>query len=304
MGTPDFANSSLKELIKENYEVVAVFAQPDKLVGRKQILTMPVTKITANENGIPVYQIKSLKTSEAEEIIKELSPDVITVVAYGKILPKNIIDIPKFGCVNVHGSVLPKYRGAAPIQWSIINGDTETGVTTMLINEGLDTGDVLLSEKIKINEDDTSGDLFLKMADVGSKLLVKTLKGLEERSIIPKKQGKCTFFAPELDKSMALVDFKKTAKEINNLVRGLNPWPVAYTKINNKNLKIYKSKVIQNISGIPGQILSLDPFIVACGDDDALELKEVQIEGKKRMDSKAFVRGFKFKEGIILGGEG
>lgn len=305
MGTPDFADVSLKELIKGGYDICAVFSQPDKPVGRHRILTPPKTKITAQENGIKVYQPKSLKTEETERIIKNLNPDLIVVAAYGKILPKKILECAKMGCINVHASLLPKYRGAAPIQWSVINGDRETGITTMLMDEGLDTGDILLQETVKIEKNETSGELFEKMAQVGAKLLIKTINHLELNSLTPVKQDKEATYAPILDKSMAKIDFKKTSKEIHNLIRGLNPWPIAYTEIEGKNLKIYKSEIpeiYKNVTGKPGEVLSLSPFIVCCGKESLIEFKEVQIEGKKRMSSDDFIRGLKIKKEIILGG--
>ena len=304
MGTPEFADVSLRELIKEKYDICAVFAQTDKPVGRKQVLTPPKTKTTAEENGIEVYQPKSLKTGDSEQIIKNLAPDLIVVVAYGKILPKNIIDIPKMGCINVHGSLLPKYRGAAPVQWSVINGESSTGITTMFMDEHLDTGDILLKETTKIGEDETSGELFERMGEIGAKLLIKTIKGLEKGEIKPIKQEGESSYAPMLNKEMAKIDFNKNAQQIHNLIRGLNPWPVAYTQINGKLLKVYKSKLIDlKAKGQPGEIISLNPFIVCCSEGEAIELTQVQLEGKRRMTSSEFINGFKVKEGTILGGE-
>lgn len=302
MGTPDFADISLKRLLREEYEVRAVFTQPDKPVGRKQVLTPPKTKVTAKACGIEVYQPRSLKTAEIEGTFKEFAPDLIVVVAYGKILPKEILECPRLGCVNVHASLLPKYRGAAPIQWSIIKGEEETGVTTMLMDEGMDTGDILLKESIKIEENETSGELFERLADIGAELLIKTIKGLETDSIIPLKQPEGASYAPMLDKSIAKIDFTKTSNEVHNLIRGLNPWPIAYTEVEKKKLKIYRSKISGETNGKPGEILNLSPFIVCCGKGTSIELKEVQLEGKKKMGTDEFINGFKLKKGMIFGG--
>lgn len=301
MGTPDFAQVSLRELLLEGYKVSAVFTMPDKPVGRKQILTSPITKITAQENGIEVYQPNSLKTKEVEEIFRKLAPDLIAVVAYGKILPKEILKCPRLGCVNVHASLLPKYRGAAPIQWSVINGEEETGVTTMLMDEGLDTGDILLKEATQIGKNETSGELFERLSYIGARLLIKTIKGLQADSIVPIKQRGEASYAPMLEKSLSKIDFSKTSKEVHNLIRGLNPWPVAYTEVQGKKLKIYKSEISDQGSGKPGKILNLNPFIICCGEETSIEFKEVQLEGKKRMEFAEFIRGFKLEKGMILG---
>lgn len=303
MGTPEFAAVSLRKLIKENYEICAVFTQSDKPVGRKQILTPPEVKVVAQENNISVYQPKSLKTGNAVEIIRNLNPDVIVVVAYGKILPKSILEIPRMGCINVHGSLLPKYRGAAPIQWSIINGENETGITTMFMDEGLDTGDILLQQTTKIGENETSGELFERMSVMGAELLIKTLDKLERNELQPIKQSKESSYAPILSKSEARIDFSKTASEVNNLIRGLNPWPVAYTHINGKKLKIYKSRVSSDVGAPPGKVLNIHPFVISCGEKTSLEITEVQLEGKKRMSAENFVRGTKIQKDSFLGGE-
>ncbi|MGN1050800.1 MAG: methionyl-tRNA formyltransferase [Acutalibacteraceae bacterium] len=300
MGTPDFAVPSLEALVKNGYEVSAVFTQPDKPKGRKMIMTMPPVKETAIKYNIPVFQPNKLRSPENTEIIKKINPDVIVVVAYGQILPESILKIPKYGCVNVHGSLLPKYRGAAPIQWAVIEGEEKSGVTTMLMDKGLDTGDMLLSREVKISEDETAGELFDRLSFIGGDLLIDTLSSLKKGSIVPKKQesGKSSY-AKMLDKSIAKIDFSKSAREVHNLVRGLSPWPVAYTFIGGKKLKIYKTALSKKC-GNPGEIVSLKPLTVACK-DSSLQILEMQIEGKKRMTSKDFLMGHKMDIGTFLG---
>lgn len=290
MGTPDFAVACLKSLIDANYEVCAVFTQPDKPRGRKMVMTPPDVKVCALEYNLPVYQPETLKDGKAFEIIKSYEPDVIVVAAYGKILPKEIIDYPKYGCINVHGSILPKYRGAAPIQWSVINGDNETGVTTMLMNEGLDTGDMLLIEKTAISIDDTASSVFDRLADIGGKLLVETLEKAEKGELTPIKQDdSLSSYAPMLDKNISEIDWNKDALTIHNLIRGLYSWPIAQTKFNGKKMKVYKSNV-SKLKGKSGEVVSLEPLTIACA-NGAIEILELQLEGKKRMDYKSFLLG-------------
>ena len=290
MGTPDFAVSCLDGIVKAGHDVCAVFTQPDKPRGRKMIMTPPDVKVYALEHGLDVYQPDTLRDGKAFEIIRELEPDVIVVAAYGKILPKEIIDYPKFGCINVHGSILPKYRGAAPIQWSVINGDSETGITTMQMNEGLDTGDILLVEKTPISIEDTAASVFDRLADIGSKLIVKTLDYAQNGRLTPVKQddSKATY-AAMLDKNISEIDFSKPAIEVHNLVRGLYDWPIAHTYLNGKKLKIFKTSVSE-LSGKPGEVVSTSPFTVACA-NGSIEILELQLEGKKRMDYKSFLLG-------------
>lgn len=300
MGTPDFAVKSLAEIAKV-HEVAAVFTQTDKPVGRKQILTPPPVKVLAESLNIPVYQPPTLKDGKALDILKQISPDLIAVVAYGKILPKKILELPKYGCVNVHGSLLPKYRGASPIQWCIVSGDTVTGVTTMKMDEGMDTGDILETEETAIGEDETAGELFERLADIGAKLLVKTVKDLENGDVVPRKQQEDGVSkAPIIKKEMAKLDFSLNAKELCCAVRGYNPWPCAYFISDGKRIKVYKAK-ISEMSGKPGTVLKADSsLIIACG-NGALELTEVQPEGKKRMSASDMLRGsFKLKVGDIV----
>lgn len=302
MGTPEFAVPSLDALIANDYNVCAVFTKPDKPQGRKQIMTFPPIKQYALDHNLDVYQPEKVKALETIELMKKLAPDLIVVVAYGKILPKEILDIPKYGCVNVHGSLLPKYRGAAPIQWSIINGDKITGVTTMFINEGLDTGDILLQQQMFINEYETSDELKQRMSVLGAKVLIKTIEKIEDGTLNPLKQNDSeATFSPPLDKLGGNIDWTKSAQTIHNLVRGCNSWPIAHTILRGKLFKIYKSKVSTLHSTYPGKVISLNPLIIGCGDGTSLELLEVQIEGKKRMSAADFARGFRLSEKTVLG---
>lgn len=302
MGTPEFAVPSLDALIANDYNVCAVFTKPDKPQGRKQIMTFPPIKQYALDHNLDVYQPEKVKALETIELMKKLAPDLIVVVAYGKILPKEILDIPKYGCVNVHGSLLPKYRGAAPIQWSIINGDKITGVTTMFINEGLDTGDILLQQQMFINEYETSDELKQRMSLLGAKVLIKTIEKIEDGTLNPLKQNDSeATFSPPLDKLGGNIDWTKSAQTIHNLVRGCNSWPIAHTILRGKLFKIYKSKVSTLRSTYPGKVISLNPLIIGCGDGTSLELLEVQIEGKKRMSAADFARGFRLSEKTVLG---
>ncbi len=302
MGTPEFAIPSLEMLLNENYNVCAVFTKPDKPQGRKKIITPPPVKVFAKEHNIEVFQPEKLKTEETIKIFEKLNPNLIVVVAYGKILPSNIINLPKYGCINVHGSLLPKYRGAAPIQWSIINGDATAGITTMFMDEGLDTGDILLQDKIFINGDETSGELKERLSIIGGNLLIKTIKKLESGDLqrIEQNDAEATL-SPPLDKITGDIDWQKTAQKIHNLIRGANPWPIAHTLLRGKNFKIYKSKISNKYASIPGKIVSTNPLIVGCGQHTSIELLEVQIEGKKRMTAENFSRGYRLSDRTILG---
>ena len=299
MGTPDFAVPSLENIAKVHF-VQAVFTQPDKPVGRKMILTPPDVKVCAEKLGIPVYQPVKLKDSDSYDIIKELNPDVIVVVAYGQILPENILNIPKYGCINVHGSLLPKYRGAAPIQWSVLNGDKVTGVTTMYMEKGLDTGDILETKEYKIGINDTAGEVFDTLAEMGGKLILDTLEKAEKGELHPIKQDDSkSSYAKMLDKSMCNIDFSKTNLQVHNQVRGLSPWPVASTKLNGKVLKIFETRLAEG-KGKPGEILNTNPLTIACG-EGAVVVNTVQLQGKKKMDSKAFLQGHKLEKGTVIG---
>ncbi len=300
MGTPDFALPALKALSASKHTVSAVFTQPDKPRGRKMILTPPEVKVCANDLNIPVYQPETLKDGKALDIINSYSPDVIVVAAYGKILPKEVLDAPKYGCVNIHGSLLPKYRGAAPIQQAVLNGEKITGVTAMLMDVGLDTGDILMIRQTEIGEDETSGELFDRLAVLGGELILKTLSALEDGCITPLKQDEnFATYTSKIDKSYCPIDFSKSANEVHNQVRGLNPQPAALTKINCKNVKIYKTKVCKKC-GKPGTVLDTNPLTVACG-TNSVEILELQPEGKKRMAASAFIAGHNINKGDIIG---
>lgn len=296
MGTPDFAVPCLEALIKSGYDVCGVFTQPDKPKGRGYALAPPPVKVTALENNIPVYQPTTLKDGEALTILNELSPDCIVVVAYGKILPKDILDLPRYGCINVHASLLPKYRGAAPIQWSVINGETETGVTTMYMDVGLDTGDMIMKKSCEIGENETAGQLHDKLSSLGAQLIVDTVKALENSSATREKQDDSqSCYSPMLDKSLCRIDWNQTAQQVHNKVRGLSPWPVAVASINGKKVKIHQTVKCAD-SGTPGEIISLSPLTVACGCGSVI-INELQLEGKKRMDSGSFLNGHKLSIG-------
>ncbi len=298
MGTPDFAVPALRALA-EKHEVAAVFTQPDKPVGRKQILTPPDVKVCAQELDIPVCQPASMKTTEALELLKSFAPDVIVVAAYGQILPQAVLDVPKYGCVNIHGSLLPKYRGAAPIQQAVLNGDSVTGVTTMLMDAGLDTGDILLVKETPIGENETSAELFDRLSVLGGELIIETLAALENGTVDPKKQDESlATHTSKIDKSLCPVDFSRSALQIHNQIRGLYSWPVATAQIGGKRVKIHRAKIAEG-SGRAGEILSVKPLVIACG-EGAIELSELQPEGKKKMTAEAFAAGHKLKIGEIL----
>ena len=303
MGTPDFAVKPLEALIYNNYEVVGVFTQPDKPVGRKAILTPPPVKVVAENNNIPVFQPDTLKNGEGVKILETLKPDVVIVVAYGKILPKDFLEFAKFGCINIHGSILPEYRGAAPIQWSVLDGKEFAGVTSMQMNEGLDTGDILLVEKTKIGENETSGDLYERLTVLGAGVLIKTLEAIKNNSLNPQKQDDSkSSYAKMLDKSLSKIDWNLKASEVHNKIRGLDPWPVALTTFDGKNLKLFRSRLLsENYNKQAGSVIkSKDGIIVVCGDKKAVLITEVQLEGKKRMSAVDFSRGANLSDGVIF----
>ncbi len=304
MGTPDFAVLPLKALIENDYDVVGVFTQPDKPVGRKAILTPPPVKKLALENNIPVFQPNSLKNGEGVKILEELNPDVVIVVAYGKILPKDFLEYPQYGCINIHGSLLPKYRGAAPIQRCVLDGEKLAGVTSMQMDVGLDTGDMLLKTVTEIGENETSGELFDRLAVMGADLLIETLVALEKGELKPEKQDDSqSSYASMLDKTMSPVDWTESAREVHNHIRGLDPWPVAQTVLEGKNLKLFSSELVENEgSGLPGSVkITKKGLVVYCGDGNPVFIKEVQYEGKKRMSAADFFRGHPVADGTVLG---
>lgn len=293
MGTPDFAVPCLKTL-NENYEVIAVITQPDRPKGRGQKLTPSPIKEYALEHNLTVLQPEKIKTSETEEQLKKLAPDLIVVVAFGQILSKAILDIPQLGCINVHASLLPKYRGAAPIHWSIINGETKTGITTMYMDVGLDTGDMILKEEVSISAKMNTGELHDTLMNIGAKTLLQTIKQIAEGSVVRNKQNDVeASYAPLLTKELERINWLLPAQEIYNLVRGLNPWPVAFSIFKGKKLKIWQTKVIDNVTiGEIGTVLSLTEtgFTVQTG-KGILEILELQPESKRKMTAKDFVCG-------------
>ena len=302
MGTPDFAAASLEALIDSRHEIQAVVTQPDKPKGRKGELTPSPVKVIAKREGIKVYQPLKVRDEEFVKTLRAYNPDVMVVVAFGQIIPLSILKMPKYGCVNIHGSLLPKYRGAAPIQWAVLDGEKETGITTILMDEGIDTGDILLKKTIKIDTDETSGSLFDKLMALGAETILETLDELEKGSLTPTKQGESpTAYAKMLTKAMGLIDFTKSAKELDCFVRGMNPWPSAYTLLSGKTLKLWKVRAVDG-SGKAGSVIDIDKesFTIACG-EGAIEVLEVQLEGKKRMSAGDFLKGSTLNIGQELG---
>jgi len=304
MGTPDFAVPCLKKLAESSHDVMAVFTQPDKPKGRGYKMIPTPVKKAAMEYDIPVYQPQSLrKGSDAEtslEILNKISPDLIVVTAYGQILPKEILTLPKYGCINIHASLLPKYRGAAPINWCILNGETKTGVTSMKMSEGLDTGDMLIKSETAIGENETYQQLYERLAVMGGEVLAQTIKSLEEGTLIPQKQDdSLSCYSPMIRKEMSALDFSKPAFEIHNIIRGVT----GFTSLSGKRLKVFGS-VIEN-SEAPdaanGEIVVPETFTVKCGDGGLVSFTEVQLEGSKRLSADVFLRGRKLVKGEILG---
>ncbi|MBR5485632.1 MAG: methionyl-tRNA formyltransferase [Oscillospiraceae bacterium] len=300
MGTPDIAVPMLDRIINDGHEVVGVLTQPDKPQGRHYTLTPPPVKVLAQEKGIPVYQPEKMRDGQALEILKELAPELIVVVAYGKILPKEILELPKYGCVNVHASLLPKYRGAGPIQWSVINGEKETGVTTMYMAEGLDTGDMILKMSTPIGEEETAGELYDRLAVLGAECISQTIELIAQGKAPREPQDdSLSSYAPMLSKETGKLDFTRSAKELHCLIRGVSPWPGAYTTLGDKNLKVHSAKLSEG-KGKPGELIDEKRMIVACG-EGALEFTEVQLAGSKRMTADVFLRGRQLAKGTIFG---
>ena len=303
MGTPDFAVPCLTALKEAGHDILAVFTQPDKPKGRGYVLTPPPVKVKALEYGLPVFQPATLRDGEAAGILRNLAPDVIVVVAYGKILPVEILNIPPHGCVNVHASLLPRHRGASPIQWAVVCGDKETGVTTMLMAEGMDTGDMLEKAVTPIDPEETAEALHDRLSAMGASLIVQTLADLKAGTVTPEKQDEALATkAPIIRKEMGRLDFTKSAQELHDLARGFYPWPAAYTGLSGKRLKVLKTRVAPSAPGEPGGILEAgDRLIVSCGGGTALELLEVQLEGKKPMQAAELLRGRPIPVGTLLG---
>lgn len=304
MGTPDFSVGTLEALVEAGHEVVLAVTQPDKPKGRGKEMQFTPVKECAMRYNIPVYQPVKVRESKCVEKLREYEADIMVVVAFGQILPKEILEMCNYGCVNVHASLLPKYRGSAPIQWAIMDGEEVTGVTTQQMNEGIDTGDILLKQEIVIDAKETGGSLFDKLSVAGAKLCVETLKGLEEGSITPIPQGDSpTAYAKMLDKQLGNIDWSKSAVAIERLIRGLTPWPSAYTNWQDKVMKIWDARALEGgQSAVPGTIVKVekDAFYVQTG-NGILQVCELQIPGKKRMDAGAFLRGYQVKESEMLG---
>ena len=293
MGTPDFAVPCLQALIDDRHDVCAVFTQPDKPKGRHGVLSAPPVKELALKYDIPVYQPDSLKNDEIKSYFASLGADLALVVAYGKILPEEFLNAPKYGCINMHASLLPKLRGAAPIQWSIINGEKRSGVTAMQMDKGLDTGDILLSESVEIRDDETAQELHDELSVLGAQVMRKTLLMLQKGVLLPIRQDDSqSTYAPILTKELSAIDWQKSALQIHNQIRGLYPWPGASAVLNGKTLKIHSAKLLGKTEGEPGEVVFNDRRLcVACGDGNAVELLVIQAPGKKAMPVTDYLRG-------------
>ena len=303
MGTPDFAKTVLEGIVGAGYEVVGAVTQPDKPKGRGEIMTPPPVKVCASKLGIPVFQPQTLKDGEFEKTLASLSPDVIVVAAYGKILPKNVLDFPKYGCANVHASLLPKYRGAAPIQRAIIDGEKTTGITTMFMEEGLDTGDMIEMYEIAIREDDDFESLHDKLADLGAYAIVSTLKAVEKGNIKRYKQDhSLSTYAKKIEKEDCLIDFSLDCEKVNDLIRGTSPFPLSFAYLKSKLIKIVRARAVKTgVRGVPGEVVSVDngEIVVACG-TGGLAIDVLIPEGKGKMTSKDFVNGRKIAKGDVF----
>lgn len=309
MGTPEFAIPSLRALIEGPDDVVAVITQPDRAKGRHGVLSPPPVKVLAQQHNISVYQPEKVKDKDFLPQLKALNPDVIVVVAYGQILSREILDIPPRRCINVHASLLPKYRGSAPINWALINGEKVTGVTSMIVSAALDSGPILLKKEVAISGDDDVKTLHDKLSTAGGELLSETMNGIRKGVLtpVPQNESEATYF-PMLEKSDGLIDWHKKAEEIRNRIRGLNPWPGTYTYLRNEHseeknmLKIFKAEVIGGPPDLPGTILDIsDKGIVIATAEGYLSIKELQLEGKRRMSVAEFIRGHKIEKGMVLG---
>ena len=304
MGTPEFAVPCLQKIIDEGHEVLAVVTQPDKPKGRGKKLAMPPVKELALKYDIDVYQPIKAREESFVEKLKEINPELIVVVAFGQILPKSILDIPKFGCVNVHASLLPKYRGAAPLNWVIINGEEKTGVTTMYMDVGLDTGDMILKSEIPLDDEITAGELHDKMMIDGANVLKETIDLIAQGKAPREKQNEDeTCYSPIMDKTLGNIDWNKSAKDIHNLVRGVNPWPSAYTTYENQTMKIWKTKVVnKNSDKTPGTILKVDKDGIEVNTGNGvIQISEIQMSGKKRMVVSEYIKGNTISTDIVLG---
>jgi methionyl-tRNA formyltransferase len=302
MGTPDFAAVSLRRLIEEGYNVKGVVSQPDKPKGRGMILQPTPVKSVAEEFSIPTFQPESIKMGELKEFLEETSPDLIIVVAYGKILPEYVLNFPKYGCVNAHASLLPKYRGAAPIQRCIIDGEKETGVTAMYMEKGLDTGNIIIAEKIAVDECDTAETLHDKLAELGGKVLTETIERFAKGDFTSEKQDdEKASYAHMLTKAEGEIDWSKSSEDVYNLIRGMNPWPMAYTYMEEKRFVPYDCEKVQG-NGECGKVIEVnkDSIVVACA-VGALKIGSVKFDGKKKMSVKDYLVGHKIEKGTLLG---
>lgn len=305
MGTPDFAVYSLERLIADGHDIVGVFTQPDKPQGRKMKLTPPPVKQLALTHDIPVFQPDTFTNESQLALLQQLNPEVIVVVAYGKLLPSYVLDLPKYGCINVHGSLLPKYRGAAPVQWMVLNGETTAGVTTMYMDRGLDTGDILLVSETEVGENETAGELFDRLAAMGADLISETIKRLPEGIERKPQDDSQSTYVSVLDKKMSVIDWSKSAQQVHNFIRGLDPWPVAMTTRGDVRLKLFQSRLTGKTTNLPaGSVTEADPkkgLLVACGDGQVLQIMEIQMVGKKRMSAGDYLRGHGMEPGTVLG---
>jgi len=302
MGTPEFAVPCLERLIKDGHTILAAFTQPDKPKGRGHSFAAPPVKLKAAENNICVYQPTTLKDGEAYNILSKLSPEIIIVAAYGKILPQQIISLPKYGCVCIHASLLPKYRGAAPIQWAIINGEKVTGVTSIQMDAGIDTGDMLLSEQTEIGKNENSGELLARLSMIGAEVMSKTIIGLQAGTITPVKQDEsASNYAPMLTKTLCPVNWNEPAIKIHNRIRGLSPFLISTAILGGKLIRIHAAQPVEGRNGNPGEVIeNKDMLVVACGDGNAVEIITVQAEGKRAMSAKEFMRGNNIDIGSVF----
>ena len=302
MGTPEFAVPCLEGLLKAGHRVLAVFTQPDKPKGRKMALAAPPVKEFAQSAGIPVYQPATLKSDEAYEILRDLSPELIAVVAYGKLLPADILMLPKYGCINLHASLLPRHRGASPIQWCIAKGDTETGVCTMKMDEGMDTGDILEVARTPIVENENAEELAARLSEIGAALLISTIAKLETNNLQPTKQSaQGVTYAPIIKREMGLINFNGTAREVYNLIRAFYPWPAAYFTLAGKRYKVYTARLAGACQGLPSTVAENEGrLVVACGDSNGIEIIDIQPEGSRIMTARELLAGHGFKRGITL----
>ena len=302
MGTPEFSVPCLARLLQDGHDVAGVFTQPDKPKGRGKLFSPPPVKVFALERGIPVFQLRTMRDGEAVRILGELQPELIVVTAFGKILPAQVLDFPKYGCINIHASLLPRYRGAAPIQWAVLDGETVTGVTSMQMDVGLDTGDMLLRRETPIGENMTAGELHDVLSALGADVLSETLTALQNGQLHPQKQDDAlSNYAPMLTKEMSALDFTRPAREVHNHIRGLSPWPTATMRIGDKTVKVHRSVLCDDAGGQAGEVMqSAKRLVVSCGDGRCVELLTVQAEGKKAMAAADYLRGNPIPQGTMI----